>query len=457
MLRAWLAAFLTLTGLTVACGDDTSTGGGAPQGGGGSLPAGGASAGGAGGGAAGGAAQGGAAQGGAGGAGAMGFSSLGSSAFETQATLAADPTGSVVAAWTAVFMDGHSAIGYAISRDGGLSWSAAAYADAPAGRLSSSPVMTVDGRGIFTLAWIGFRLDAMAPDEHVYAAQLGASDDAFGAPALVSDDGSATNLDYDSVAIAVDGDDQVLFTWANFTGAGQGFLPQLLFARSGDLVSFERTAIVSDASFGNLPALCVDTGTNAAPVYVVHLGAGGTLTARKSDDHGATWTLLPATSAAAAVFQRPSCVAVGDTLRVAYASGDAPFSPTDDAPGDAVEIVTSSNQGATWGAPVVVTEVGPDQYLFPKLSRSPSNKLEIAYYQGQPGLDATLMHASSSNGTSWSRAPIAPAGTFTTDIVLASWLGGQIGASVPGGNAFMAWAENSQNVTHIAFAEVALP
>ena len=233
MLRAWLAALVTLTGLTVACGDDTTTGGASPQGGGGSASTGGASAGGA---AAGGAAQGGATQGGAGGAGAMGFSSIGGSAFETQATLAADPTGSVVAAWTAVFMDGTSAIGYAISRDGGLSWTAPAYADAPAGRLSSNPVMTVDGRGVFTLAWIGFRLDPMAPDEHIYAAQLGASADAFGAPALVSDDGSATNLDYDSVAIAVDANDQVLFTWANFTGAGQGFLPQLLFARSGDQI-----------------------------------------------------------------------------------------------------------------------------------------------------------------------------------------------------------------------------
>ncbi|MFO0555530.1 MAG: hypothetical protein U0271_44545 [Polyangiaceae bacterium] len=442
--------------LFAGCGDDASGGGGHGGAVGGSTQ-GGSAAGGNSQGGSGGSNQGGDGGSGGTGGGALGFTSLGGSSYETQAHLAASSMGDIVVTWIAVFADGHSAVGYAVSHDSGASFTAPAYAAAPDDRLSTNPVVAVDSTGRFTLGWIGFRLDPSNPDEHVYVARLDPGASTFGAPAIASDDGTATNLDYDALTIAVDASDDALLVWSNFTNFSQGFLPQLLFAKTSDGATFTRTAIVSDESFGNLPALCVDSTAPASPLYVVHLGATGTLTARRSVDHGATWELLPATPAATAVFQRPSCVVAGNSLRVAYGSGDAPFSATDDSPADAIMVMSSANGGSTWAAPVSVTEPGVDQYLFPRFARSPDGKLEIAYYQGVVDAPATFMHASSKSGSAWTRAPIAPAGTFTTDLVLASWLGGYVGVSAPGATGFVAYAENTQNKTHIAFAEIALP
>ncbi len=450
---AVLALMLAL-GAAAACGDDTSTGG-AGQGGasqGGASSAGGATS--TGGAASGGAASGGAGQGGA----AAGFSSIGTSSFETQASLAADAQGDVLVTWVAVNADGSSSVGYALSRDAGASWAAPAYLPAPDGRLSTNPVVAVDSQGTFTLAWVGFRLDPQTPDEHVYLARLETSDTTFSTPVVASDDGTATDRDFDSLAIAIDANDDVLLTYANFTGFTQGFLPQLLFARSSDGASFTRTPIVSDDTFGNLAALCLDGSLGpSAPLYVVHLGAAGTLVVRRSTDGGTTWEAQPAPGAASVVFQHPTCAVDGDTVHVAYASGDAMFSPSDDSPGDAIQVVRSNDGGGSWAQPVTVTEAGADQYLFPRLAVSPDGKLEIAYYQGVVGQPATFMHASSSNGTTWTRSEILPAGTFTTDLTLASWLGGYVGLDLPGTSGFVAFAENTQNKTHIAFAEIALP
>lgn len=402
--------------------------------------------------------------GGAGGSGGNGggpgapFTSIGASSFETQTTLATDGDGGIVVVWVALFTDSPSAVGYAVSRDGGASFTAPAYLAAPDDRLSTNPVVVADSQGRFTLAWLGFRLDFAEPDEHVYVSRLDEASETFGAPAVASDDGTSTTTDFDFPSLAVDANDDVLVTFANFTGFSQGTPASLVFGRSSDLATFERATIVNDATFGNLANLCVDTSAGpSAPLYLVHLGAGGTVALRKSTDQGESWQLQPATPAANVVFQAPTCVVSGSSLAVAYASGDAVFSPSEDSPADAVEVMVSSTGGSSFGAPAVVTEAGVEQYLFPRIARGPTGKLEVAYYQGVVNDDATFVHASSTNGTSWTRAPIAPAGTFAIDLTLASWLGAYVGLAVPADTGFVSFTENTQGKTHIAFAEIALP
>lgn len=450
-----IAVGLGLTLLAVShCGDDGGSAGGPSSGGSGgtggsageSSSSGGQNSGGSQSSASGGA-------GGAGGA-AAGFSSLGESSFETQTTIASDGQGGVVVVWVAVFAEGPSAIGYSVSRDGGASFTAPAYIAAPEQRLSTNPVLTVDSQGIFSLAWLGFRLDFAEPDEHIYVAQMGAAADTFGTPAVASDDGSSTTLDFDKPYLNVDANDELLLTWADFSGT-----PTLTFARSSDGLNFTRSEIVSDLSFGNLASLCLDRSLGgSAPLYLVHLGPNGTLSLRKSTTQGQSWELLDAPPAASVVFQEPNCVVDGSTLTIAYASGAGQFSTTDDTPADTVFVTVSGDAGASFAQPKAVTLANEGQYLFPRIAKNPDGKLEIAYYQGVVDADATFMHASSSDqGATWTRAPIAPAGTLATDLALASWLGAYVGLTAPGASGFVSFTENSAGKTHIAFAEIALP
>ena len=84
------------------------------------------------------------------------FTSHGDASYEAQTAIAASALGSVVAAWIGFFSDNTSAIGYAISRDAGKTWTAPAYVKSPGGRLAGSPVIAVDKKDRFSLGWLGF-------------------------------------------------------------------------------------------------------------------------------------------------------------------------------------------------------------------------------------------------------------------------------------------------------------
>ncbi len=429
-----------------ACGDDTSTDGTTASSGTSSSTGAGAGGGGATG------------TGGGGGAGTGGsagpaFTSVGASTYEAQTAIAADAGGNIVVVWRATFVNTDStSVGYAASHDGGASWSTPTTLDAPGGRLAINPVVVADGAGQITLAFIGNRLTG-DPDQHVYVSRFDAGTDTFGTPVNASDDGSSTTRVFDALSIAVDANDDVLLTWADFSAPNA----ELTFARSTNGTTFARSTIVNDATFGNLAHVCVDTSDASAPLFVVHLGASGTLTLRRSDDGGATWDPGPTLSAAEVVFQSPTCASSGDDLVLAYGAGSALFSSMYEAPADRIEALVSTNGGASFGAPRTVAPEAGIQYLYPRLVRAPNGHLDVTYYEGIVGQDATFSHASSVDGVVWTQAPIFPTGTFTIDRSLASWLGAYTGVVVPGATGFASYTENTMGKTHVGFVEFALP
>ncbi|MEO7330949.1 MAG: hypothetical protein ABI193_20410 [Minicystis sp.] len=273
---------------------------------------------------------------------------------------------------------------------------------------------------------------------------------------VASDDGSATSRDFDKPSLAVDANDNLLLTWADFTGSNMGTPPALTFARSVDGTTFNRTTITADASFGNLAALCLDSAAGpAAPLYLVHLGAGATITLRKSIDQGKTWPAL-AVPAANVVFQDITCVAHGADLWITYASGDAVFSPSQSSPGDAVSVVHSATSGDSFDQPVTVSNGGAGaQYLFPQIVRAPAGELGIAYYQGVVDGPASLVLATSANGAAWTSTTLGMAGKFTLDRTLASWLGDYLGLASTSAGTFTTYTENSAGKAHIAFTDLA--
>lgn len=385
------------------------------------------------------------------------FTSMGAASYEAQTSVASDAKGAVVAAWIGFFADNTSAIGYAVSRDSGATFTPPAYVKSPGGRASSSPVVTVDSQGRFSLAWLGFTFDFNNPDEHIYLSRLDAATETFGAPVIASDDGTSTTRDFDKPAITVDAKDDLLVTWADFTGSGMGAPASLTLARSSDGVTFTRSTITADVSFGNLAYLCVDAaGGQAAPLYLVHLGAGGTVTLRHSTDKGLTWQTLPAVPATNVIFQDITCAVHGSDLWITYASGTAPFQNGKNTPADAVSVLHSANGGTSFD-PVVTASSGAagTQYLFPRLARSPAGSLEIVYYQGTEGNPAALMRATSTTGATWTTSKLADAGTFTLDRFLASWLGDYLGLAATGKGLFTSYTENTLNKAHIGFVHAA--
>ncbi len=393
-----------------------------------------------------------------GGAGAP-FTSIGAASYEAQTSVASDAKGAVVAAWIGFFADNTSGIGYAVSRDAGATFTPPAYVKAPGGRASGSPVVAVDGQGRISLAWLGFTFDSMNPDEHVYLARLDNATETFGAPAIASDDGTSTTRDFDKPSITIDAKDDLLITWADFTGSGMGTPASLTLARSSDGATFKRSTITADASFGNLAYLCVDAaGGPTAPLYLVHLGAGGTVTLRHSTDQGLTWQTLPAVPATNVIFQDITCAVHGSDLWITYASGTAPFQNGKNTPADAVSVLHSANGGTSFDAVVTASSgAAGAQYLFPRLARSPAGSLEIVYYEGTEGNPAALMRATSKTGATWTSSKLADAGTFTLDRSLASWLGDYLGVAATDKGLFSSYTENTQNKAHIGFVHVAAP
>jgi hypothetical protein len=393
--------------------------------------------------------------GGTGGAG-LPFSSEGTSTFESDAAVAANDAGGVVAAWIAFFPDNTSSIGYGVSQDGGDTWTAPAYLASPNGLYASQPVVVADGKKGFVLGWAAFGPDFNMPDEHLYVASLAAGATTFGEPVLVSDDGTSKTRDFDKPRLAVDASNDTLVTWADFTGFNMGAPAALTFARSNDGTTFKPTTVTSDASFGSLAYPCLDRDLGpTAPLYMVHLGSGSTVILHKSTDQGKTWA--PHDVPAADVqFQDVTCVAHGNDVWISYASGTASFVPGKNTPADQVEVVHSANGGDAFDAPVTVTAgAAGTQYLFPQIARTAGGELAVVYYRGKETETNELVLAKSADGTAWTEGVIATPGTFILDRNFANWLGDYLGIASAGDSLVFAYGDNTGAKTHIKFMKAA--
>ncbi len=186
--------------------------------------------------------------GGSGGTAGLPFSSVGASSHEAESSIAANAKGDVVAVWIAFLPNNVSGIGYVVSHDSGVTWTAPGYVKAPGGLLTSTPGVVVDSQGRFSLTFLGFSPNSDILNEHIYLAQLAPGGDLFEAPVLASDDGTSTVRDFDKPAISVDANDNVLLTWSDFTGNSMGTPASTTFARTTDGKTFTRTTVASDTT-----------------------------------------------------------------------------------------------------------------------------------------------------------------------------------------------------------------
>jgi hypothetical protein len=396
---------------------------------------------------------------------------------ESETHVASDGNGNVVAAWIGISI-GNSTNGYAISHDRGASWSHATHLDAPGGRESSDPVVAADSTGAFFMSWVAFNRDAQQNpiDMHVYVSRLAHGGTTFGTPVEVSNPTNTTIQD--KPWVTTDNADNVLVTWGDlgnfpdFAGA-QG----LQFARSTDHgATFSRTTIIAptDGKFRNLAFPCVDRTAAGAPYYVVTTSGMARapqedIELHRSADSGATWAKTTTDPAADAVFMDPTCAVHGTDVWIAYASGNSAFNTSSSPQADSVKLVHAHDAAGTVTFDATSTVAsGPTGtlYLNPQLARTAGGTLEVAFYSGIPNMPATLEHASSTNGTTWTRTPLpVMPGVFTLDRTMRTWLGDYIGGFAADGYLYVSYADNSTacmnapqlKCVHIAFTRTSSP
>jgi hypothetical protein len=377
---------------------------------------------------------------------------------EAETHLAIAPDGTIVVVWIAIGGAG-SSIGYAITRDGGATWTEPATMGDPNGRESSDPVVAADAQGNFYATWIAFRRDGggNANDFVLYVAKLGAGASTFGAPKPVD-----TFPQGDKPWIAVTSANTVVVTYM----ADVGGVSTLFAQRSRDEgATWTRSTILSptNGDAANFVVPCAPkTGTRLWATYLSIEGGSFGQRLRWSDDDGATWpdanTKYFADQASAVP---AACAAKGSDVWIAY--GRWKTMPTErEAPLDEARVVHTAD-GVTFLSNAKATDAKTAKvYLQDLAIDDASGELVLTYYGGDRDGDpaGTLRRTfSKDSGRTWSPSEpvVTPTVTFTADRGSLRWLGDYVGTAVRGDEYVVSYVDNTGRTMHIAFFKGARP
>ncbi len=348
------------------------------------------------------------------------FTSQGTGSFwESESHVAADATGAHVAvAWIAIHLT-TSRIGYSISHDGGATWTAPVDITAAGGRRAGDPVVAFDSEGRAFLVWVSYLHDAigMPSDMHIEIAATAPGGDTFGAPVDVT--GSRPALD--KPWLVVDGDDHVVAAWTNFADTS------LEWGRSDDHGVTFTTGLLAPPN-AHFLTLCADK-VPGAPIYAAYPDLDTpfdnlTIAVQASTDGGATWGAATIASVGeGALPPTPSCAARGQDVWVGYSRGRWGQSY------DAVRVVHSGDGGMTWSQPISANDDASGQLVYlPQLSMSSNGRLELSWLEGLVGEPTAVIHASTTDGTAFSRETVAAGvGPFNYRRDIWPWYGDYIG------------------------------
>lgn len=374
----------------------------------------------------------------------------------------------VVASWIAIpGGPSPSTMGYAVSTDGGASWSSPAGVSSPGGRDASDPVVAVDAKGTFYLAFVGFQRDQQGNplDMHVYVSSLPAGTTTFSPPIEVSDPLENATL-YDKPWITVSSSGTILVSYANFD---QSSSFALTAARSTDGLNWQRSNITSDptfAEFSNLAFLCADSKTPR--VYSVFVTAFGQneFDIRESftDDGGVSWhaplKVAGPSTGEIVTFDDPTCVAVGDDVSILYGTSDMPSTGMSESePSVAIKLAHVTGGTKVVGTTEVQDPTAGALFIHPQLTGDSTGRLSVSYYAGQfDGDDAGSFRVGPVTWTGHGPTKAyREAVRFTSQRADPQWLGDYTGVFQQGSDVLTSFAVNQPSESHIAFARVPAP
>jgi hypothetical protein len=382
--------------------------------------------------------------------------SKGKTAIEAETHLAVSKDGTLCAAWIAIGNNGSSDIGYVFSHDGGATWTTPAAVGDASGRESSDPVVATDAQGNFYATWIAFQRDMQgnASDFVLYVAKAPVGQDKFSTPVAVD-----TFVSGDKPWITVTAADTILVTYMTDSGAAGGASVLNAQRSVNGGAAWTKSTIFTGTPGGqaNFVIPCAPkTGTR---VWATHLTVeGGSSFGQRlhwSDDDGATWpaanTKLFATNSSV---QPASCAAKGSDVWVAY--GQWTKQPaTQDAPVDEYHVMHTTN-GTTLDDAVASDAATLQQVLGAIVVEDATGELALTYYAGDSdGSKGNVRSVRSKDaGKTWGKSTVVSAPlTFTADRASPQWLGDYLGTVLRGGALYMAYGENSGQLTHVAFSK----
>jgi hypothetical protein len=369
--------------------------------------------------------------------------------YETEVTVAPDGR-HAFAIWMIQSLGYHYDLGYAISSDGGATWSTPRRVPATP-YVGVNACVTVDAEGEFHLTWL-----ETSPRRRVMAATYYASGDSFSIPEEISDPSSSAA--FDKPWIVTLADDSLLVAFGTDSGTS------LTVAKSVDHgVTWGRTPIAPDSTLRNVVFPCA----SGARVHVAYLVPSG-VELVTSEDYGASFGApvrvdVPGDTA----FEPPSCVADGDDVWVAYGVGGGVGSTWQMALLDSVWVAHSRDAGRTIASHTRASDPAEGRhYLLPRLGRTDAGSLALGYYVGDaagaPGRFRVAFSDGPSRGDAWSaRATVArpvglqPArGQYDT-------LGDYVGMHASGDGVLVSFADNASvpgtAMSHVRIARVPHP
>lgn len=374
------------------------------------------------------------------------------SMIESEPHVSASTDGRVAVAWIAIQASGLSQIGYALSKDGGLTFAPPAIAPMPAGLVATDPVMDADASGNIYLTWLGYAYGAggYPTKMRLYVAKSAAGAADFAAP--VEAHGATSDL-YDKPWIKVTPNGTILVV---HTASDQQSYSHTVVSRSTDGGATWSTVTMPGTQFRSLPSLCV---TSSSRVYATFIDADfeDNIMVQASDDEGATWgTAFRANGSDGVGYDCPFCVAEGSDVWVTYTLGSGNTSTSSFQQMKSLRVAHSTDGGKTYGlkADAHDVAVGP-LFLHPAIARDSEGAIDLVYYGGKKSADPTggIYLGRSTDGA----ATFAAATPLHTPIVFdlsredGGWLGDYIGLATRGPHLHLAYIDNTSTMAHVSY------
>jgi hypothetical protein len=391
------------------------------------------------------------------------------SKYEAEPQVAVAPDGTIGVAWIATpnTVDHPTAIGYAFSRNHGVTFTAPQYIFVTKTLIAGDPSIAATNDGAFHLSYIDVIFDAKGPvSGHVFAAIAPKGSDKFGDPVEVSDPTTTMFRDHPKLAITAEG--TTIIAYLESTD-GTALDASGIAATSKDGVTWRRSVIVPSEKGGGaffFPCQPREGGR----VYVTYLGASGSNPAvilRTSDDDGVTWslraTVVSTTKEAPPAAHDPSCVAAGDDVWINYAISSVPLAPgeADHQEGTGIRVAHSADRGATIAARVDAQDPTDAKLnLFPTIAREDEGALDVVYYAGASDGDsaATLRRIRSIDGAVFTSSERVDGPLlFQLKRASADWLGDYICAVPERNDLWIAWTTNASGTSHVAVRRINAP
>ena len=373
------------------------------------------------------------------------------SAIEAETHLAAAPDGTLASVWISIGGGGGSDIGYVFSRDNGTTWTKPKLVGDATGRESSDPVIAVDPQGNFYVTWIAFKRDGMgnASDFVLYVSKAAAGASAFATPVAVD-----TFASGDKPWITVTPAGTILVTCMQMSG--QSAVLNAHRSVNGG-ATWTKSPIFTSAA-GNQANFIVPcapkTGTR---IWASHLSVEIDLLQRLhwSDDDGVTWPAANTkTFGINSSITPATCVAKGSDLWLAYGQWTAQPASAD-APVDEYHVIHTTN--GTTITDVLASDTKTKQQELGSLALDDTTgELALSYYAGDA--EGTIGNVrsvrSTDGGKTWSASKAVSADLqFTANRASQKWLGDYFGSVLRGGSLFIAYGENADSSTHVAFSK----